>query len=112
MMLRKVLAGAALVGGLTSGAMGLGAASAIAEPAPPPAPGQPAPPPPPPPGQMWHPGPPPPAAPPAEPNVGQPPAWAPPKPVDPSWANGQPQVWDQGWNHWGVWQNGVFIPTY
>lgn len=53
-----------------------------------------------------------PAAPPAGPNVGTTPAWAPPKPVDPSWANGNPQVWDAGWNHWGVWINGVFVPTY
>ncbi|ORB29948.1 hypothetical protein BST38_12455 [Mycolicibacterium parafortuitum] len=57
----------------------------------------------------WNP---PPAAPPAGPNEGTPPAWAPPKPVDPSWANGQPQVWDEGWQHWGVWLNGVFVPTY
>jgi hypothetical protein len=32
--------------------------------------------------------------------------------VDPSWANGNKQVWDKGWTHWGVWINDVFIPTY
>jgi hypothetical protein len=40
------------------------------------------------------------------------PSWAPPKPVDPVWANGSQQVWDAGWQHWGVWMNGVFIPTF
>lgn len=30
----------------------------------------------------------------------------------PAWAMGNPQVWDDGWQHWGVWKNGVFIPTY
>ena len=54
----------------------------------------------------------PPPVPPAGPNVGTAPAGAPPKPVDPVWANGQPQVWDEGWQHWGVWLNGVFVPTY
>ena len=89
MMIRKIAAGAAIVAGVT---VGWGAAEASAAPAPPPAPG--------------------PVLPPAGPDAGAPPAWAPPKPVDPLWANGQPQVWDEGWNHWGVWQNGVFIPTY
>jgi hypothetical protein len=44
--------------------------------------------------------------------AGADPAWAPPKPVDPTWAAGNKQVWDEGWNHWGVWVNNVFIPTY
>ncbi len=64
-------------------------------------------PPPPPPGAPAEYG-----APPAGPNVGPPPPYAPPKPVDPSWAAGNPQVWDKGWNHWGVWINDVFVPTY
>lgn len=55
---------------------------------------------------------PPPPVPPAGPTVASPPAWAPPKPADPAWANGNPQVWDAGWNHWGVWVNGTFIPTF
>ncbi|HTY29437.1 MAG TPA: hypothetical protein VMD51_15020 [Mycobacterium sp.] len=93
MRLKEIVVGAAVAGGLAAGALGLTAATAGANP--PPVPGQPMP-----------------AAPPAGPNVGTAPAWAPPKPVDPSWANGNPQVWDEGWNHWGVWMNGVFIPTY
>ena len=88
MKLTQVLASAAVLGGLAAGAMGV-AASASAQP-----------------GYV------PPPVPPAGPNAGQPPAWAPPKPVDPIWANGSLQVWDEGWNHWGVWLNGVFIPTY
>ena len=94
MKLLDIVAGAAVVGGLAASALGLSAATAGANPpAPPPAPGQP-------------------ALPPAGPDAGTPPAWAPPKPVDPSWANGNKQVWDEGWNHWGVWINGVFVPTY
>lgn len=77
------------MGGLTAGAIGAGAATATAEPG-------------------WTP----PPAPPAGPHTGTPPAWAPPKPVDPLWAQGNPQVWDEGWQHWGVWVNGVFVPTY
>ncbi|CAN5617657.1 hypothetical protein BH09ACT7_BH09ACT7_53350 [soil metagenome] len=87
MRFTNVIASAAVVGGLTAGALGLGAAAAYAEPAPVPLP-------------------------PAGPDAGQPPAWAPPKPVPPLWANGAPQVWDEGWQHWGVWLNGVFVPTY
>jgi hypothetical protein len=30
----------------------------------------------------------------------------------PSWANGNQEVWDQGWQHWGVWINGVFVPRW
>lgn len=86
---KKVLAGAAMVGGLTAGAAGYGATTAAAEPG-------------------WTP----PPVPPAGPSTGTPPAWAPPKPVDPMWAQGNPQVWDEGWQHWGVWVNGVFVPTY
>ncbi|WP_276069716.1 hypothetical protein [Mycobacterium yunnanensis] len=41
-----------------------------------------------------------------------PPPYAPPRPVDPIWADGNPQIWDRGWNHWGVWLNGVFVPTF
>jgi len=88
MKLTKVLAPMAIAGGLAAAALGFGAAAASAEP-------MPAPP-----------------APPAGPNAGTPPAWAPPQPVAPLWANGNPQVWDEGWQHWGVWMNGVFIPTY
>ncbi len=50
--------------------------------------------------------------PPAGPAVSTAPAWAPPKPADPIWAQGNPQVWDSGWNHWGVWINGAFVPTF
>jgi hypothetical protein len=53
-----------------------------------------------------------PPAPPAGPQPAAAPAWAPPQPVPPAWANGNKQVWDAGWQHWGVWINGVFIPTY
>ena len=88
MKLSQVLAGAAVFGGLAAGAMGV-VSTAAAQPG-------------------WVP----PPVPPAGPNAGQAPAGAPPKPVQPLWANGQPQVWDQGWQHWGVWLNGVFIPTY
>ena len=96
MKFTKVLAGAAVLGGLSAGAVG-GIAPATADPAPwPPMPAQPAAPPLPPPG----------------PDTGEPPAWAPPMPVPPAWAAGNPQVWDEGWQHWGVWMNGVFIPTY
>jgi hypothetical protein len=28
------------------------------------------------------------------------------------WAMGNAQVWDAGWNHWGVWVNGTFVPTF
>ena len=87
MKLIEVIAGAVVVGGLAAGAVGLGGA-ASADPAPPP------------------------PAPPAGPSVGQPPAWAPPQPVAPTWANGNKQVWDSGWQHWGIWINGVFVPTY
>ena len=87
MKLTQILASAAVFGGLAAGAMGI-AGTAVAQPAPPP------------------------PAPPAGPHPGTPPAWAPPKPVDPTWAAGNPQVWDDGWNHWGVWLNGVFVPTY
>ncbi|MGE2717549.1 hypothetical protein ACQI4L_26100 [Mycolicibacterium litorale] len=69
MRLSKIVASAAVAGGVAAG-MGLAAATANAEPAPPPAPGQPA------------------------------------------WANGSPQVWDQGWQRWGVWLNGIFVPTF
>ncbi|KMO75345.1 hypothetical protein EV589_4006 [Mycobacterium sp. BK558] len=88
MKLTQVLASAAVFGGLTAGAMGI-AGTAAAQPG-------------------WTP----PPAPPAGPSTGTPPASAPPKPVDPTWAAGNPQVWDQGWQHWGVWLNGVFVPTY
>lgn len=87
MKLVDILASAAVVGGVAAGALGLGAASASADPWPPPTP-------------------------PAGPQTASAPAWAPPEPVAPLWANGNPQVWDAGWQHWGVWVNGVFIPTY
>jgi hypothetical protein len=88
MKLKNILASAAVVGGMTAGALGLGAATASADPAPPV------------------------PLPPAGPDTSAPPAWAPPQPVPPIWANGNPQVWDAGWQHWGVWVNGVFVPTY
>lgn len=90
-----IVAGGAVAAGLAAGALGLSAATAGADPGwtPPPGPAQP-------------------ALPPAGPDAGTPPAWAPPKPVDPTWAAGNKQVWDEGWNHWGVWINGVFVPTY
>jgi hypothetical protein len=93
MKFTDIVAGVAVAGGLAAGALGFSAATAGANPPPPPAPGQP-------------------ALPPAGPDAGTPPAWAPPKPVDPAWAAGNKQVWDEGWNHWGVWINGVFVPTY
>ena len=83
----EVLAGAAVCVGIVGGALGVGATTATAAPPP----GQPVP---------------------SGPNPGQPPAGAPPKPVDPVWANGEPQVWDTGWEHWGVWLNGAFVPTF
>lgn len=95
MRLTHIVAGAAVAGGLAVSALGLSAATAGADP-----------------GWMPPPGPVQPALPPAGPDAGTPPAWAPPKPVDPTWAAGNKQVWDEGWNHWGVWMNNVFIPTY
>jgi hypothetical protein len=86
MKLVEVLASAAVFGGLAAGAMGLGATASAS---PPPVP-----------------------LPPAGPNPGSAPAWAPPQPAPPVWANGAPQAWDEGWQHWGVWLNGVFVPTY
>ncbi len=83
----NVVASAAVVGGLAAGALGLGTAVASAD-------------------EMVVP------LPPAGPNTGSAPAWAPPQPAPPAWAMGNPQVWDEGWQHWGVWMNGVFIPTY
>ncbi|TDK87394.1 hypothetical protein EUA03_17605 [Mycolicibacterium mucogenicum] len=50
--------------------------------------------------------------PPLGPTVTAPPAWAPPKPAEPAWSMGNPQVWDARWNHWGVWVNGTFVPTF
>ena len=88
MKLTHVLASAAVFGGLTAGSLGV-AGSAAAQPG-------------------WTP----PPVPPAGPDAGTAPASAPPKPVDPAWAAGNPQVWDEGWQHWGVWLNGVFVPTY
>jgi len=96
MRLKEIIVGAAVAGGLAAGALGLTAATAGANPPPPPAPGMPMVPP----------------APPAGPEPGTAPAWAPPQPVQPLWAADNKQVWDAGWNHWGVWMNGVFIPTY
>ncbi|MCX2713781.1 hypothetical protein [Mycolicibacterium sp. J2] len=87
MRIKNVCAGAAVATALFAGPLAL-AATASAEPVPMP------------------------PAPPAGPTVASPPAWAPPKPVDPVWANGNPQVWDAGWNHWGVWVDGTFIPTF
>lgn len=102
MRLKDFALGAVFAGGMAAGALGLTAATAGASPMPAPAaPAAPAP----------APAPPPPA-PPAGPHPVSAPAWAPPKPVDPSWADGNKQVWDAGWNHWGVWMNGVFVPTF
>ncbi|OYN75752.1 hypothetical protein CG716_24295 [Mycolicibacterium sphagni] len=94
MRLTHIAAGAAIAGGLAASALGLGAATASADPG-------------------WTPpGPAQPALPPAAPQPASAPAWAPPKPVQPAWSNGNPQVWDAGWNHWGVWVNNVFVPTF
>lgn len=30
----------------------------------------------------------------------------------PMWGADNPQVWDQGWQHWAVWMNGVFVLTF
>jgi hypothetical protein len=87
MKLTRFIASAAIVGGLTAGAIAAGTTTAGAAPLP----------------QVPLP---------AEPTPGTPPAWAPPKPVEPLWGNGQPVVWDQGWQHWGVWLNGAFVPTF
>jgi hypothetical protein len=94
MRLTYLAAGAAITGGLAVGAMGLSAATAAADP-----------------GYM-PPGPAQPAVPPAGPSPSSAPMWAPAKPAQPAWSNGQAQVWDAGWNHWGVWMNDVFIPTF
>jgi hypothetical protein len=94
MTLTRVFAGVLVAGGLAVGAAAVGATSASAAPLPAPT------------DDIVVP------LPPAGPNPGPPPAWAPPKPVDPLWANGQPVVWDQGWQHWGVWMNGAFIFTF
>jgi hypothetical protein len=87
--LTNLAAGAAVAAGVLAGGLGVGAGVAAAEPG-------------------WTP----PPVPPAGPTPGHAPASAPPKPADPMWANGQPQVWDEGWQHWGVWLNGAFVPTY
>ena len=86
MNVKKMIVGAAVAGGLFVGPFAM-VGTAVAEPAPPPLP-------------------------PAGPSVGTAPDWAPPKPVDPAWAQGNSQVWDSGWNHWGVWINGTFVPTF
>jgi hypothetical protein len=39
-----------------------------------------------------------------------PPLWAPPAPPPPDWDNGAPVVWNAGFNGWGLWINGAFIP--
>ncbi|WP_076197406.1 hypothetical protein [Mycobacterium sp. GA-1841] len=96
MKITKILATTAIAGGMAAGAVGLSAATAGADPAWAPAPNQP----------MLA------TAPPPGPNPGSPPAWAPPTPAQPAWAAGNPQVWDEGWHHWGVWMNGVFVPTF
>lgn len=90
MKMKNVLAGAAVAGALFAGPAVM-AVTAGADPG-------------------WQPAPVP--VPPAGPTVASPPAWAPPKPAEPVWSNGAPQVWDAGWNHWGVWLNGTFIPTF
>lgn len=87
MTMKKTAITAAVAGGLLAGAAGLGAGTANAIVPPPPMP-------------------------PAGPTVTGPPSWAPPRPVQPVWSMGAPQVWDAGWNHWGVWMNGTFVPTF
>ncbi|STZ74137.1 Uncharacterised protein [Mycolicibacterium fortuitum] len=91
MNITRIIAGAAVACGLAAGTAGLSAATASAAPIP----GQPM--------AMTIPG---------GPNPAPPPAWAPPTPAPPTWGAGNPQVWDQGWQHWGVWMNGVFVPTF
>jgi hypothetical protein len=88
MRLKEIIAGAAVAGALAAGAIGAGIGTASAE------------------------GPMPPPLPPAGPDAASPPAWAPSQPAPPVWAAGNKQVWDAGWQHWGVWMNGVFIPTF
>ena len=87
MRMKKVAITTAVAGGLLAGAAGVGAGTANAV-------------------MPVPPGPPP------GPTVTGPPSWAPPRPAQPVWSNGVPQVWDAGWNHWGVWMNGTFIPTF
>ncbi len=96
MKITQIIAGTAIAGGLAAGAAGLSAASAGAAPAWAPAPNQPM-------VAMTIPG---------GPNPGPPPSWAPIAPPPPMWGAGNPQVWDEGWHHWGVWMNGVFVPTF
>lgn len=85
MRMKKMAVTTAVAGALCAGAAGVGTGVAAATMAPMPPPG---------------------------PTVTAPPSWAPPKPADPMWAMGNAQVWDAGWNHWGVWVNGTFIPTF
>ncbi|AFM17685.1 hypothetical protein Mycch_2925 [Mycolicibacterium chubuense NBB4] len=94
MRLVEMLAAVAIAGGCAAGAIGF-AGVAAAQPDSPYVPDYPTP------------APAPPGA-----DIGSPPDWAPAKPVDPSWAADNRQVWDQNFQHWGVWMNGVFIPTY
>lgn len=96
MKITRIIASAAVAGGMAAGAAGLSAVTASAAPSPAPAPNQPM-------VAMTIPG---------GPNPGQPPASAPPAPAPPMWGAGNPQVWDDGWQHWGVWMNGVFVPTF
>jgi len=100
MRFTKALTHAIVCGGLAAVAVGLapGSASAAPDQAPAPVAGPAMPVPPP--------------MPPAGPNPASPPAWAPPAPQPPVWSAGNRQVWDQGWQHWGVWINGVFVPTF
>ena len=88
MRLKKIIVGAAVAGALAAGAMGAGIGTAA-------------------PRdrcrrRFLRP----------DPTPASPPAWAPPQPAPPAWAAGNKQVWDAGWQHWGVWVNGVFIPTF
>lgn len=95
--LRTALPAMAVAGGLTAGALGLGAPANAQPPPPPPAPPALA-------AEVPKPGAPRPA-----PMLGEPvPPWAPPKPAE-FWM-GEPVVWVSGWGgRWGVWRNGGFI---
>lgn len=83
MRMKKTVVTTAVAGALFAGAAGVGTGTATAGMTPPPGP-----------------------------TVTAPPSWAPPKPAEPAWSMGNPQVWDAGWNHWGVWVNGTFVPTF
>jgi hypothetical protein len=42
---------------------------------------------------------------------GPPPPWAPPPPPPPPWAPWVHVMWNPGANHWGYWNNGMWMPV-